>query len=109
MDGQSVLEIIEDNPDWLEYGLDAIRDIETQGNLVLWMAQKHDYMSELCAEVIPRADEGEYILEIFNPDRDERLYRNLRDWFWRYVSEALDEEMEKVWQRNDEVIRYDRF
>lgn len=109
MNGLDVLNIIEQNPDWNEYGVDEITDLEYRGDLVLWMAQKHGYIDELCAEVIPRPEEAEFILEIFNPNREERLYKMLREWFWNYVKESLDEEMEKVWQRNNEDIKYDGF
>lgn len=89
-----VQRITDDWPDWIEHGIDCIRCVETRGDLVLYIATDGDYMSELMPECIPAADEEEIILEIFNGNREERLYRLWRDHMWNHCRSAVEKFLE---------------
>lgn len=89
-----VRRITDDNPDWLDFGIDCIKDVETRGDLVFWIATEHDYMDELVAEFIPRSWEAEFILEVFNETKDSFLYKKLRELMWEHCRKEIESFME---------------
>lgn len=90
-----VQRITDDNPDWLDFGIDCIRDVQTRGDLVFWIATEHDYMDELVAEFIPRGWEAEFILEVFNDNHNSFLYIKLRELMWEHCKAEIESFMEK--------------
>lgn len=75
-------------PTWID-DVNDISCIRTRGELMLWLVQDYS-VTELVSESV-WADNfvAEYITEVFNPERNEPLYKKTREAMWRFSENIL--------------------